>query len=168
MTIDVLGLGESLSEYRGGNISFGVNDIFRYVPVNFLVVLDVPSKFTPERLSVIENSTPEAFYAHKEEWSYHPNYVPIKLQHGQPDISIDMDSPLIPHSKFSPFVAVIMAYKYFHADRIELYGVDMTSHKVLSQDNIALQIKQHWGVLTNELNIRGCEVVVHGKGLLVK
>ena len=35
-------------------------------------------------------------------------------------------------------------------------------------DNIAIQIKQHWGVLTKELNKRGCEVVVHGKGLLVK
>lgn len=165
MKIDILGLGESLSLFTpGDNIVFGVNDIFRFCEVDYLVVIDSPNRFCEERFRYIERATPIGFISHRKEYMWRPDIIPIELKHfGEP---LDLDSEKINVSLMSPYVATIVAYKMFSPTEINLYGVDITSHPTLnSEKNISTIIKD-WNRLKKELVKRNVSVNVYGKGVL--
>jgi hypothetical protein len=165
MIIDALGLGESLSLHEGNNLTFGVNDIFKVKPVDYLVCVDRISAFTPERLDVIKSSNPTAFISHLDEWQFMPNFYRIEVQRKFPESIADLDSVAIPKSVFSPYVAIALAYKMFKPERIRVFGVDMVSHPHLSHQ--AERILKHWKALKLALAYKGCEVEVFGDGILI-
>ena len=69
MKVDILGLGESLKEYSpSDNITIGVNDIFKFHPVDYLVCVDNPQRFSAERFNTIINSNHKKFYTHYKKY----------------------------------------------------------------------------------------------------
>lgn len=131
MTIEVLGLGESLSNYKPkGNITIGVNDIFKYHAVDHLVLLDPPFKFNPERLKTICESTPKIFHSHKPEWATITKSIfrRITLTLGGRGKLKQLDGPDFCYSNNSPYVACVLAYK-LGAKKIILHGADFNTHK---------------------------------------
>ena len=167
MIIDILGLGESISLYRtNNNITFGVNDIYRKIDVDYLVCVDDKKKFTEDRLKYIENNKAKAFYSQLDCWEYLPNYQKIELQNRYPDYECDLLSNAIPKSVYSPFIAICLAYKIFKPSIINLYGVDMINHPHLSNSMTINRILRHTLNLKVSLNSYCCELIVHGNGIL--
>jgi len=164
MIIDVLGLGESIKLHSGDNLTFGVNDIFKIKPVDYLVCVDRKANFTPERLKVIESSTPTGFISHLDEWKDQKNFYRIEIQQHYPNKRADLDCVKLPKSRFSPYIATALAWKMFKPEKIRLFGVDMNNHPNLTgQQDI---IKKHWKHLVVALGLKGCEVEVFGDGIL--
>jgi len=166
-TVAVLGLGDSLKEFinEGYDNVIGVNDIWRYVKTDVVVCVDYPSAFTPERLSVINNCKPDAFYSCMVIWDTLPNFRKIDLLPGYPDQVCRIDLPGLNKSYCSPFVAVQVAYRYYNATEIHLFGVDLVNHPHLDQV-ICGKIKTHFQNLKITLKSKGCELIVHGTGIL--
>jgi hypothetical protein len=162
--VAVLGLGDSLKEYEGG-FAIGVNDIWRYVETEAVVVLDYERVFTPDRLKVIKLCKPEAFYSQIVAWDIRPDFRKIDLIPGYPDHAVDLDLAGFYKSFCSPFVAVQIAFKIYKAEEIHLYGVDLVNHPHLDF-NICQKIKLHFANLRKALTAKGCQFIVHGKGIL--
>lgn len=167
LKIAILGLGESLSEFNKADfdLSIGVNDIYSRVDADFIVCVDMPDRFTPERMATIKRSTPLRFYTQLAAWKNQPNYYPIKLQDNYPDFTCQLDISPVPKSLCSPFVAAAIAYKYHDPKEIHMFGVDMRTHPHL-KDRTADKIARHFRVLRDDLLIRGVGFVVHGDGIL--
>ena len=155
MTIEVLGLGESLSEYQpNGNITIGVNDIHSRIKTNYVVCVDTFEPFTKERLNTILNTKCCGFYTHLPCWKSVENYTEIKLHR-----LAEIDSELFRYSNNSPFVACVLAYK-LGATRIVLWGVDMNTHHALSKPNSFERAVKDYVKLKSDLLDRGCELVI--------
>jgi hypothetical protein len=154
MTVEVLGLGESLSEYKpNGNITIGVNDIHSRIKTNYVVCVDNFEPFTKERLDTILNTKCKGFYSQLECWKSVQNYTEIKIHR-----VAELDSELFRYSNNSTFVACVLAYK-LGATKIILWGVDMNTHKHFvnnSFDKAVNDFKQ----LKKDLNQLGCELVI--------
>lgn len=165
--IAVLGTGPSLSLFDPSEFdySIGVNDIWKYFRSDYIVCLDYPQRFTDDRLKTINESWPKKFYTQIEDWSYRTDYFPIKLQHGYPRYECLLDLEELPKSLCSPFVAVVIAYKFHHATEIQLFGVDMNDHPHLKNDMLN-KIKLHFTNLFAVLRQRGIIVKVNGDGIL--
>jgi len=129
MEAAVLGLGESLKEYSPNeNITtFGVNDIFKYYPVDYLVCVDRIHKFTARRFEAISKSTHKKFYTHLDEWKGHVNNVQLINLTGSRGCIKGIEGNNICYSNNSTFVAVVIAYKH-GAKKISIYGADFNTH----------------------------------------
>jgi len=169
MTIDILGLGESLSLYKPSqNITLGVNDIFRKQNVDYLVCIDKRAAFNDERLKVIDESKPKAFYSQLTEWSNRKDFNKIELQNSYPNIKCNIDLNEYPKSVYSPFVAIAIAFKLFNPKIINLYGVDFKTHIHLSTKDNTDRILKHTQNLKNALSAKGCQLIVFGDGILTR
>jgi hypothetical protein len=113
MKINVLGLGPSLELFKPDGISIGVNDIWSRVQTDYVVCLDKKERFTPERLSIIENCKPVKFYSQVDDWLYRSDFELIELQPYFPNYECQLNTKQLPKSLCSPFVACVIAYKYF-------------------------------------------------------
>jgi len=128
MTIHILGLGESLEEYSpDGNKTIGVNDIHSRLKTDFVVCIDHPKAFTPERVKSIKETSCSGFYSQVEDWNQVRNFKKIDLNRGR-GIVKDLDSPGFCYSISSPYVAAVLAYK-LGAKEIILHGVDFRTHE---------------------------------------
>lgn len=140
MTIDVLGLGESLNEYANkGNITIGVNDIYSRYNADYVVCVDTFEAFTKDRLKTILHTKCKGFYSQLECWKTVQNYVNIKVSR-----TATLTDDTLKCSNNSPFVACVLAYK-MGATEIVLWGVDMNTHnhfKGLSFDKAVTDYKQ--------------------------
>lgn len=131
-TIHILGLGQTAANYHGHGFSIGVNDCFRFHKTNYLLCINAPQKFSPERFEIIKNSRPEKFFAHNMQWKpYQPNFEFIGDSTLKPFYSGYLDGKSIYHSKTSPFSAMSLAYN-LGAKEIILWGVDFKTHKYYS------------------------------------
>jgi hypothetical protein len=167
MTIAVLGLGPSLNLFRAEEfeLSIGVNDIWRHHHTDVIVCLDKFSAFTPERLKVIQNSKPKAFYSQMVIWDTRPDFVKINLQLGYPDRICTVETSVFWKSFCSPFVACQVAYWHYGATEIHVFGVDLVNHPHLDQP-LCGRIKVHFKHLKVALALKGCEMIIHGDGIL--
>lgn len=158
MVIDVLGLGPSLERYKpSSNITIGVNDIYKYFRTNYFIVVDLPKKFTSERLRNIVNHK-AILYTHLDCWkSYHNKVELIQLANGRGNLK-ELDSEKYCYSNNSTFVACILAYK-LGAKEINLYGADFTNHKHI-KDSVKIQAIQHFIDLSRELKERDVQLRV--------
>jgi hypothetical protein len=165
--VAVLGLGSSLAEFQPEEfeLSIGVNDIWRKVKTDVVVCLNHPKEFTFERLAIINNCTPRAFYSQMVVWDTRPDFRKINFIPGYPDNFVNLDLFTFHKSYFSPFVSIQIAYKYYFADEIHLFGCDMTNHPVLHGDLID-DIKKHFINLKSALAAKNCLLTVHGNGIL--
>jgi len=138
---DVLGLGESLKEYKpSGNKTIGVNDIWKHYSVDYLICIDRPSGFSKERFKTILNSKPIKFFSHLEDWKiYNPNFELMILT--SPRGSLDnIEGTGICYSNNSMFVAVVMAYK-LGAKEINIFGADFNTHPNFQDNKIHTTLK---------------------------
>jgi len=166
-TIAVLGLGPSLSLYNPQEYGFsiGVNDIWKYHHTDAIVCLDKHSIFAGERLMTIENSKPKSFYSQIANWSHMPGFQILDLTPHYPDREVNLGIPQIYKSYCSPFVACQVAYKYYRATEIHVFGVDMINHPHLTRD-LCDKIKLHFQHLKKALENEGCKLVIFGEGIL--
>jgi hypothetical protein len=165
--IAILGLGYSLKDFNPTDFDFsiGVNDIWSKIHSDAVVCLNYPKDFTPERYKIINECTPGAFYSQMVIWDTHPNFVKIDLLPGYPDNFCQLETKELHKSYCSPFVACEIAYKIYKATEIHLFGVDMTNHPHLDQ-YICGKIKTHFINLKAALTQKGCNLIVHGQGIL--
>ena len=167
MRIAILGMGDSLKEYHPDEYDFaiGVNDIWRYVKTKYVVCLDHRKVFTADRISVIDDCKPVAFYSQIVNWDTRPDFVKIDLLPGYPDNFCQLETKAFHKSFCSPFVACQIAYKYHKADEIHLFGVDMVNHPHLDIE-LCDKIKIHFKNLKTSLLDKNCPLIIHGEGIL--
>ena len=166
-SVAVLGLGPSLSLFNPADyfLSIGVNDIWRYVKTDVVVCLDRAGIFKPDRLKVINECKPQAFYSQIVNWDTRADFKKIDFIPGYPDNFVQFETPALHKSFCSPFVACQIAFKDYHASEIHLFGVDLVNHPNL--DNaLCTKIKIHFKNLKTALSQRGCSLVIHGDGIL--
>lgn len=126
-TIEVLGLGPTLRHYKpNNNETIGVNDIFAFHRVDYLIVMDLPGSFTPDRFHIIVNSTPKRFYSNYLDWDIMPYFHYAPRAPRSADLSY-LDTDFLPFHVDSTFSAVCLAYK-LGAKRIIMHGVDLKDH----------------------------------------
>jgi hypothetical protein len=174
--VNVLGLGPSIDLYNpDGNISIGVNDIWSKVKTDYIVCVDLPQRFTPDRLKVINDSNPIKFFSQfptKENpgilgFSQRGDYEHIELLPYYPDTICQLNIPMLPKSLCSPFVACAIANNYLHATEIHLYGVDMTNHPNFQGKTIE-RILTHFRNFKSAYEVNDNKFIVHGDGVLKK
>ena len=167
MKVAILGLGPSIKLFNplDYQMSIGVNDIWRYHPCEAIVCLNKQSEFNHDRITVINNSKPKAFYSQIANWSIRSDFVKIELTPYFPNKPIDLTIPQIHKSYCSPFVACQIAIKYYRATEIHLFGVDMINHPHLDQ-GYCTKIKSHFALLAVALRENVCNLIVHGSGIL--
>jgi hypothetical protein len=165
--IAILGLGESLNLFNPSlfDLAIGVNDIWRYYESEVVVCLDHRRVFKPERLMTIDSCKPQAFYSQIINWDIRPDFKLIKLAPYYPIRTCNLDSEYINKSLCSPFVACGVAYKFYNADEIHVFGVDLINHPHLDQ-NMCDRIKLHFRNLKFALAEKGKKIIVHGAGIL--
>lgn len=160
MKIDVLGLGESLQEFKpSSNIIIGVNDINKHHCVDYLVIVDKPEKFTEDRLDTILCSHPQKFYTHLDEWEkLVGNYQKINLALGRGNIS-NIESQDVCYSNNSTYVAVVIAYKK-GATQINIFGADFNNHPNFREGSGLNSTLKDFKQLFDYLKSKGVEVNV--------
>jgi len=167
--IAIVGLGPSKHLFKNDLTKFdktiGVNDIWRFHETDVIVCLDHPTGFTPDRLKVINNSKPEAFYSQAVIWDTRDDFVQIKIRQGYPESICILEPYLMAKSYFSPFVACQVGFWYYGATELHLFGIDMTNHPHLNGD-LCRKLKGHFRHLKTALGAKGCQVIVHGNGIL--
>lgn len=165
--VAVLGLGSSVNLFDPADfdLSIGVNDIWRVFKTDVVVCVDRPQAFTPDRLRVINECRPQAFYSHAVIWDKRKDFHKIDLLPGYPDLICTLDRPGYWKSFCSPFVAVQIAYKMYAATEIHLFGVDLVNHPHLDRA-LCAKIKIHFRHLKQALADKGCALIVHGDGIL--
>lgn len=168
--VAVLGLGPSrelfepyvAAQYEA---TIGVNDIWRFYKTDAIVCLDYPRAFTPDRMRVITESRPEAFYSQVVIWDTRPDFKKINIIPGYPEQACSIDGPDYQKSYCSPFVATQIAFKIYAAREIHLYGVDLTNHPHLDR-KLCDKIKIHFSNLKRALELKDCKLIIHGDGIL--
>jgi hypothetical protein len=164
--IAVCGTGPSIELYKPEyDLSIGVNDIWSKIQTDYIVCLDAKNRFIPERLKTINESKPVKFFSQLTDWSDRSDFQKIELLPYYPVNVCQLNIPQLPKSHCSPFVACVIAFKYFHATEIHLFGVDMVNHPNL-KDQTLENIKVHFKNLRIALRQNGCDFVVHGLGIL--
>jgi len=127
-TIVVCGCGPSLNDLpvRPGCITIGVNDVGRRFDPDYLVVVNPPAQFPPERRRPIEESRARAVFTQYSDWRLeHARRVPIALgAYGGVDFS---NQNVLHYARNSPYVALCLAI-HLGATRIGLIGVDFTDN----------------------------------------
>lgn len=166
MKIAVLGLGPSLSLFSSKfECTIGVNDIWSFHKTDVLVCLDHRHALGEQRSIVIDQSKPKAFYSQIVNWNHRHDFVKINFMHQYPSAVINLDVADYYKSYCSPFVACQVAYKNYNATEIHMFGVDMVNHPHLKNE-LCEKIKVHFSSLATALRGKGCEIVVHGQGIL--
>lgn len=131
MTVAIVGCGSSAKNWgqQKFDLSIGVNDAAKWgYPLDQLVLINFPRKFTHERLRIIY-STKAKVWTHTGAWRQQfPACYVIRLTEFHKMINKD----LIYCSKTSPIVAISLAVKQ-GAQNVVLFGVDMLTHKVYSR-----------------------------------
>lgn len=157
MTIEVLARGPSIKTYKpNGNFTVGVNAIFKYHPVDHLLMVDKTTDCEPEELQIILASTPKKFL------SFHPwpmqNIELIKLASPRGCVK-QLDSDMYCYSLTSAFVACVHAYK-LGAKTIITHGIDFVGHPHLSRPHCVQRLLTDFCKLKTEFDKRGVRFLV--------
>jgi len=165
--IAVLGLGSSLSLFHKEDydLSIGVNDIWRFVKTKVVVCLDHATVFKYDRLKVINECTPDAFFSQIVNWDIKKNFRKLNLNSQYPENICRLDTPQYEKSFCSPFVAAQIAYREYGAEEIHIFGVDMVNHPHLDS-RLCERIKRHFVNLKVALEKVNCKMIIHGDGIL--
>jgi hypothetical protein len=163
LTIVVCGCGHSLSGFRPApdQITIGVNDVGRLFGPTYLVVVNPPRQFTPDRFRHVASSKARALFTQLDLGEVSAPVVRIQLgRYG----GVDTSGEVLHFTQNSPYVAVCLA-AYMGASRIGLIGVDFTEHHFFAATgrhplNARLaQIDREYAALAQALRGRGIELV---------
>jgi hypothetical protein len=165
--VAILGLGPSASLFNPAEFdwSIGVNDIWRIVKTDDIVCLDKPSIFKADRLMVINNSIPHIFWSQMVAWDTRPDFRKIDFLPGYPDRICNIDGWQLNKSYCSPFVACQIAWKFYAAQEVHLFGVDLLNHPHLDRV-LCAKIRVHFINLKAAFAEKSCKLIVHGEGIL--
>lgn len=132
-TINIIACGPSAEQWNGQGESLGVNDCEKTgKPVERLLVIDFPLKFTQERFKVIQESN-AVFYTQLISWNkYKPhrfNLIQFNRWRGR------LEPGKVNHSLTSPFVAISLAWNWGYQEII-LWGVDMMNGRPYHDEEV--------------------------------
>lgn len=167
MTIDILGLGESLKRYeKNNNISIGVNDINKFINPDYVVCVDKLTAFNTERLETIKNSNCKLFYSYIEDWKpiFKERYVQIEKSYGISETTNIFKE--ISHSITSVFVACTVAIYYFKPTELRIYGADFNTHWNLSNPAKQQRVIKDFSLLQIKCNLAGIKLKVTKESIL--
>jgi len=163
--IIVLGLGMSTKKILDVDTSnvilFGVNDIGRLIKPTYMLVVDTPSKFTPQRHKHIIQSGAQYMFSQIPDWKPMNPTLKVTFDLGVNQLR-NIDNPdKVDYSNNSPYMAILIAYK-MGCKNIGLLGVDFTPNHffendgehVLVKTNRLKDIDQAYKNLTEALNSR--------------
>ena len=178
-SVTIIACGESGSQWDGTGDSIGGNDCFKFGHnVDYLMVIDAPKRFTPERQDTILSSTPRHFLSTQKGWlrQFHDPQVIDNLEHSlKYDELYCTNGPeliryrfsrwpgrvhkdRIQYSKTSPFAAISLAYNLGYKE-ITLYGADFKTHKTWNPTNdIMKEELKYYRAMIAELHILGVYV----------
>lgn len=128
MTIHVISCGESGAKWHGQGPSIGVNDCAKWgYPIDYLVLLNLPSQFQYSRFETIKETKPRKVLTNTPNaWAkYFENVQQIPLSKWSSTTKL-MNSVTY-HSNTSPFVAISLAHQWGFK-KIVLWGVDFITH----------------------------------------
>lgn len=146
---NVIACGESGQYWDGTGDSIGVNDSWKWGhPTDYLMVIDPPGRFTPDRRKIIQNSKPKHFITDSKSWlrlfhdpekvdriKPHPDYKELYCTNGPQLMKYRFSkwrgrlmNDQISYSHTSPFPAMSLAYLLGYKE-IVLWGVDFVTHK---------------------------------------
>src|SRR6516164_1840064 len=124
----VCGCGESLNELRhpGGTVTIGVNDVGRRFHPDYLVVVNPPGQFAPDRLEHIKGTRARFVFTQYVDLPVPQNRT-VRFTLGSYN-GTDFSRPDVLHyTQNSPYVAMCLAV-HMGAKRIGLIGVDFTDN----------------------------------------
>lgn len=163
---NILSYGETLKYWHNYHkvwfpadfITIGVNDVGRYTEVDYLLLVDGPEQFTPERLDIVKRTLPYNNFVLSTNWmKFLDRCVPITLASERRSLKT-LDDPLnfsnLPFSYNSPFIAAILAYR-MEAQTINLFGIDFNTD---SCPEYRRQNIYDWHNLYNALTKKGIKV----------
>ena len=179
----IVGCGMSALSLRGTNLrgikTIGVNDAGGVIDLDYLLIVDYVSQFTPERTKVISETKCGMFISVNSDWDdTFKNVEKSKITLG--NLTLDhIDKHMYPdridYSNTSTYMAVITAYK-MGATKIGIIGLDFTPnhynsndgvHKLVSKYNQLDPIRNSYKLLCEKLQQLGVEVYNLSKESLV-
>lgn len=128
--INIIGCGETGSQWDGKGPSLGVNDCEKHGKrVDYLLLLNARGKFGPDRIRVIEATRPKMCFSHLARWGEtFTNFHHIEITKW---LGTEIKPKTVYVSKTSPFAAISLAYVLGYTEAV-LYGVDFNTHKSYS------------------------------------
>lgn len=193
MKFHVIGLGPSVRHFPGakeGEYTIGVNDSFRHLRCDYLVVCDAQRRFDKERLHQICMSNPLCFFSNIPSWKNNslakffsqvtfrdaqgectnldprfPDSVPADPVPQYTDRLMSLGNVWVPVNFDCPqsnsSPFVAACIAYkLGATEIVLWGCDYHSHPVFSDKQRQEKVKKHFSLLKNALSFRGVKVTV--------
>ncbi|MBP9725657.1 MAG: hypothetical protein KBE37_12700 [Bacteroidia bacterium] len=161
MVINVVGCGATANEFKGDwETVICVNDA-PIVCCAAVVCVDRPERFSIIRRNKIRGHIAKDFFSQFTEWAAETIKIELKAIHAHNN----RWNEFIPSSNNSPFVACGVAYKYFNATEIRLWGVDMLDHPHLNGAMREQSVKD-FQLLQKILNEKGCRIIPHEKSYL--
>jgi hypothetical protein len=142
-SIDVLGLAPSLKEYKPtGNLTIGVNDIGAYYPADVVICVDPLYRFKGERKQTLCRYKPKTFWSHQMcHKQFHPEYKSYIVGRGTASLR-DIENPnTVIMGTTSVYAACTLAYNYYKAKEINVYGCDLIDHPAM-KDKLPRLIRQ--------------------------
>lgn len=183
--ISVIGCGESGSHWGGEGESIGVNDCWKFGhPTDYLMVINPPNSFSPERRKTILESTPHHFITDSRAFltKYYPHAEQIKSNMAHKELFCSNGSQVmkyrfskwkgklekwIQYSNTSPFAAISFAYVLGY-NQITLWGVDFKTHRTWKSENQHMSEElDNYKALFQQLEAAGVNVYLgHQNSLL--
>lgn len=147
-TIHVLGKGPSLKYYPGITkklnssdylIDIGVNDIYKHLQTNYLLVADREEQFKYyKKFDAVVSSKPKAFFTWMpSQWQMMENRILYKPKNIE-DQDANIDGDYLLWNLVSPFTAAHLAYK-MGAKEVVLWGVDLTSPHLVPKTGMLIR-----------------------------
>lgn len=155
----VCGVGESVQDGfkpPEGVVTIGVNDVCQYFPVDHLIVIDHPRKFSKERQAIIKASRCGVFWYGHDAWGKcHPD-----MRHFETVSLHAWDKNLhagpIPGRYTSCYPATHFAFRLGARD-IAIIGCDLNGHRELWDRRVA--IAQQFRFLVDMFEKVNCRLV---------
>lgn len=162
-TFIVCGCGSSLLDLKQPErfTTIGVNDVGRLFDPDYLVVVNPPRQFSPERFRHVAQSKAKALFTQLDLGPVHPPIVRIQL--GRRGGTED-EGDVLHFTANSPYVAACLAV-HLGAARIGLIGVDFTEHHFFAPtgkhplSGRLAQIDREYGALAQALAQRSIEML---------
>jgi len=188
MKVYILGTGATIKQYtpHKDNISFGVNDIERYIhsPVKHLICVNPPSTFKdPIKIKTIELSKPETFHSVQDKsgipthWAkFHKNiqymkHLPMFNLCVQMIVGLSLDKlkgDEIYHTSTSTFMAAVLAYRmYPDMKEIHFFGVDFINHNYFVGERAERELRAFSWLFT-QLTKRGIKIFIPEESRLIE
>lgn len=167
----VMGLGVSTNDILEHDLSefvtIGVNDICKVYTPDYVLTVDLPGRFSKDRLPSITETKSSYLFTQLPEWKKYSNLeiktVLFKL--GDRKLGNIDRHGVLDYSNNSPYIGVLLAYQMGCAE-IGLIGVDFTENHCHMQDgthelmrnNRMLEIERDYSELHAALCARNCQL----------